>query len=92
MNKADGSLRLHLAEPDPIVTPLDVAEGLKYWRELNATPNKWARFTASQFTYNRVVCVEWGHKYENGFKERSVGTVIFTLEGGKVYVTRHTHS
>ena len=91
----DRELRLHLAEPEPIVTPPDVEMGLKYWREINATPNRWATFDASQFSDSRSVRVSWGHTYiEEGcnvFHERAIETILFTMIGDTVYVTRHTH-
>ena len=90
--KPDGVLRLHLAEEEPVKTPPDVELGLKYWRELNATPNRWARFDAAQFLHSRVVSVEWGHKYSDGFQERTLETIILTMNGDEVYVTKHTHS
>jgi len=96
MVHGDRELRLHLAEDcgevaESIKSPPDVELGLKYWRELNATPNRWATFKAHQFTYTRVVIVEWGYKYSDGFKERTIETIIFTMIGDEVYVSKHQH-
>ena len=90
------ALRLHLTEDcdevaEPIKSPPDVEIGLKYWRELNATPNRWATFKAHQFTHTRVVIVDWGYKHTDGFNERAIETIIFTMLVDEVYVSHHAN-
>jgi hypothetical protein len=94
-SKPNAALRLHLAEPEPVKNTANIELGLKYWRELNATPNRWATFRAQQFAETRVVIVDWGHLYiEEGcnvYKEPAIETIIITTVGDKVYASKHAN-
>lgn len=92
MNKGNTALRQHLTESESVVNTPDVELGLKYWREINALPNRWATFNATQYPTTRQVRIEWGLLYDEQYKERAIETIIFTMIGDEVFVTKHSHS
>ena len=74
-------------------TPPDVQAALFTWREMNSNPNIWAKFEAAQFENHRVVMVDWGAIHSDGFKERAIETITFTLDrDGEVKVAYTVHS
>ena len=70
----------------------DIALALEHWRKMNGESRKWASLEFIQFTNDRIVRMDWGHRKFDGTKEVAIASRYYYVFDNEVKWHDTAHS